>query len=113
MRCLFFRFTTKLCSPPPSPSSSQVVLTSENRRYRSADTCVAQAATDGLVDCDQAGDPNSHDMDASRRKAAGCFRRQINLLRSLDRFSTPLPQLEPEVSPETSDCLCRQERALL
>lgn len=40
---------------------------------------------------------------SSKRKAAGCFRRQLALLKSLDRFSTPLPQLEPEVK-----CLWRE-----
>lgn len=37
------------------------------------------------------------DIYTSLRKAAGCFKRQVVLLRSLDRFSTPVPVLEPEV----------------
>lgn len=83
-------------------STSQVVLSSQSRRYLSGRTHTVQAATDSLVGSDTAGDPNSHDMNASQRKAAGCFKRQVNLLRSLDRFSTPLPQLEPEVGPKTT-----------
>lgn len=44
-----------------------------------------------------AGDLDSHDEASSQRKAAGCFKRQVTLLMSLDRFSAPVPQLEPEV----------------
>lgn len=34
---------------------------------------------------------------ASLRNAAGCFKRKITLLRSLNRFSAPLPDLDIEV----------------
>lgn len=37
------------------------------------------------------------DRHASLRKAAGCFERQVVLLRGLDRFSAAVPALEPEV----------------
>jgi len=43
------------------------------------------------------GDLIRYDESSSKRKAAGCFRRQLTLLKSLDRLSNPLPQLEPEV----------------
>ncbi|CAM9492938.1 unnamed protein product, partial [Ectocarpus sp. 4 AP-2014] len=38
-----------------------------------------------------------NDAEASAREAAGCFRRQVALLKSLNRFSTPLPHLEAEL----------------
>lgn len=40
------------------------------------------------------------DRYTSLRKAAGCFKRQVVLLRSLDRFSARVPVLEPEVCSE-------------
>lgn len=36
----------------------------------------------------------------SLRRAARCFKRQVALLKMLDRFSAPVPALEPKVLPE-------------
>ncbi|CAM9371805.1 unnamed protein product [Ectocarpus fasciculatus] len=43
------------------------------------------------------------DAKASAREAAGCFRRQVALLKSLNRFSTPLPHLEVELNFNIGD----------
>ncbi|CAM9190700.1 unnamed protein product, partial [Ectocarpus sp. 12 AP-2014] len=44
-----------------------------------------------------------NDAKASAREAAGCFRRQVALLKSLNRFSTPLPHLEAELDFNIGD----------
>lgn len=44
--------------------------------------------------------PLREDVDTnSLRRAVGCFKRQIASLRILDRFSAPVPALEPKVLP--------------
>lgn len=48
-------------------------------------------------DCRPETTPQTEDERGSLRKAAGCFKRQITLLRALDRFCTPLPALDPQV----------------
>eukprot|EP00903_Cladosiphon_okamuranus_P019584 g18012.t1 len=50
-----------------------------------------------------AGDLGSHDETSSQRKAAACFKRQVTLLKSFDRFSAPVPQLEPELDFTVGD----------
>ncbi|CAM9325930.1 unnamed protein product, partial [Ectocarpus sp. 12 AP-2014] len=44
-----------------------------------------------------------NDAKASEREAAGCFRRQVALLKSLNRFSTPLPHLQAELDFNIGD----------
>lgn len=41
--------------------------------------------------------PEEYGDSRGLQKAAGCFKRQIALLRTLDRLSAPLPTLEPKV----------------
>lgn len=43
-----------------------------------------------------------NDAKTSAREAAACFWRQVALLKSLNRFSTPLPHLEAEVRKPAS-----------
>lgn len=57
----------------------------------------SQTGRGGVEEPGMADDLSSHDETSSQRKAAGCFKRQVALLKSLDRFSVPVPQLEPEV----------------
>eukprot|EP00752_Nemacystus_decipiens_P002249 g2131.t1 len=51
----------------------------------------------GVEEPGTANDLKGHDETSSQRKAVGCFKRQVTLLKSLDRFSAPVPRLEPEV----------------
>lgn len=41
--------------------------------------------------------PEEYGASCGLQRAAGCFKRQIALLRTLDRLSAPLPTVEPKV----------------
>lgn len=67
----------------------------------------------GVEEPGRADSLSAHDETSSQRKAAGCFKRQVTLLKSLDRFSAPVPRLEPEVRLRNAVWLARSSESVL
>lgn len=78
--------------------SSEVVSPRENLELtceRIQQDC--QTFDHGDVGPGTQGDMDDRNEASSQRKAAGCFKRQLFLLKSLDRLSAPVPHLDPKV----------------
>lgn len=85
------------CCPPGEILCPQVSSHSrkrEHRLYQARERLTVNGVADDLS---TETDVSPEGINASERKAAGCFKRQVALLRGLDRSSSPVPSLEPEV----------------
>ncbi|CAM9144356.1 unnamed protein product [Scytosiphon promiscuus] len=84
-------------------SEQEVSSYSQQREHRPYRTREYETESDFADGPSAESDLNRESIIASERKAAGCFKRQVALLRGLDRSSHRLPPLEPELDFSIGD----------